>query len=287
MKRKILQIKEQPLQDPKAFSITALFLFAVVVVLLSVLLDPTRQYDPNRHQYDPENKIVLSNFVEKPDYSDAYMPNPEVPDAYFLRWITASCDVILTGKVLTDGQEGIMYIGSPDNSPPFPYTDFTVHVRDVWFGETYENEKTITLRIEGNLNSIVTKPQKGDELVLFLALDVYLESHNVTLEEGSPTHWYALTTSGNEESILAINPPNDTLYSFSDHPVMSSFDGEGPETLKSAIEDATQSLLTIDLQEGETLMYDEYLFDIGEIGAEYLGDNYTPYVPQTDEEETE
>ena len=284
MKTKILSIKERLLRNPKVFYIAALFLFAATVVLISC-----GSYDSNRHQYDPENKIVLSNFVEKPDYSDAYMPNPEIPDAYFPRWITASCDVILTGKVLTDGQEGIMRVGY-DRQFAMTYTDFTVRVRDVWFGETYENEKTITLRVEGGLDSSVTKPQKGDELVLFLALDVYLDSYSdyILLEEGSPTHWYAHSPSGSEQGILAINPPDDTLYSFSDHPVMSSFDGKDPETLKSAIEDATQSLLTIDLQEGETLMYDEYLFDIGEIGAEYLGDNYTPYVPPNqNEEETE
>ena len=59
MKPQILPIKERLLRNPKAFSIAALFLFSAIVALLSVFLDPTRQYDPNRHQSSERYLVFL------------------------------------------------------------------------------------------------------------------------------------------------------------------------------------------------------------------------------------
>ena len=76
MKFQILHIKEQILRNPKAFYIAALLLFSTIVALLSVFLDPTRQYDPNRHQYDPATR------VESPEYdinaSQIYFTDEEI-----------------------------------------------------------------------------------------------------------------------------------------------------------------------------------------------------------------
>ena len=59
MKFQILPVNERILRTPKAFSIAALFLFSVIVTLLSVLLDPARQYDPNRHQSSERYLVFL------------------------------------------------------------------------------------------------------------------------------------------------------------------------------------------------------------------------------------
>ena len=87
--------------------------------------------------------------------------------------------------------------------------------------------------------------------------------------------------------MLAINPPNNTIYAFYDDKVMTSFDGRKPNSLKSAIEDAIDSLSAIDLDESESLAFDEYIYRVGLLGETYLNDNDASYVPQTDEEESE
>ena len=53
-------------------------------------------------------------------------------------------------------------------------------------------------------------------------------------------------------TLTVINPPNDTLYSFSDDKVMSSFDGERLAVLYEAFEEASYSLKEVALQENSS-----------------------------------
>ena len=257
---------------PKFFWVAALFLFSVIVALLSIFLDPTRQYDPNRHQYDPETRVVLSGGSGQPE-PDA-LRLPEIPETLVLRSIVAASDIVITGKVVDEGEVRTrpLSLSAPDGVL-VTTTFFDIQVRDVWFGNY--NEETLTVSILGDSDWGVTKPYPGDELILFLRETQY----------GEESHY--ILSSGSEQSMLAINPPNNTIYAFYDDKVMTSFDGRKPNSLKSAIEDAIDSLSAIDLDESESLAFDEYIYRVGLLGETYLNDNDASYVPQTDEEETE
>ncbi len=272
MKSQILPMKERLLRNPKAFSITALFLFSVIVALLSVFLDPTRQYDPNRHQYDPETRVVLSGGSGQPE-PDA-LRFPEIPETLVLRSIVAASDIVITGKVVDEGEVRTrpLSLSAPDGVL-VTTTFFDIQVRDVWFGNY--NEETLTVSILGDSDWGVTKPYPGDELILFLRETQY----------GEESHY--ILSSGSEQSMLAINPPNNRLYAFDNQEGSTVFDGKEVNVLKSAIEDAIESLSTVHLEPGKTLVLDEYIYRVGLLGEKYLGDKDTSNVPQTDEEESQ
>ena len=149
-------------------------------------------------------------------------------------------------------------------------------VRKVWDGELTKG--TIPLRILGTPTSTMSKPQKNDELILFLSLDISIDDPS--------ERWYSLAT-GSEQSMFAINPPNNRLYAFDNQEGSTVFDGKEVNVLKSAIEDAIESLSTVHLEPGKTLVLDEYIYRVGLLGEKYLGDKDTSNVPQTDEEESQ
>ena len=269
MKFQILPIKEQPLRNPKAFYIAALLLFVTVIAFLNF----SHPYDPNRHQYDPTTREVLSETYMSA--SDGMML-PEIPAEHLLRSTVAAADIVIEGRIKNDGEIGTLYIGDPETSYPFTYTEFLVDVRKVWYGELTKG--TIPLRILGTPTSVMSKPQKGDELILFLSLDISIDDPS--------ERWYSLAT-GSEQSMFAINPPDNRLYAFDNQDGSTVFDDKEVNVLKSAIEDAVESLSTVHLEPGKTLVLDEYIYRVGLLGETYLNDNDASYVPQTDEEETE
>ena len=259
MKRKILQIKEQPLQDPKAFFITALLLFSAIVVLLSVLLDPTRQYDPNRHQYDPETRVEGSLGVQG-EASGFF-----APDEYLFHESVIGADIIVEGKVISDGM-GTFYQVNPNRTdgPSVSSMAFTFEVRDTWYGEC---EDVITLRMLGGFNSGITKPYVGDELILFL-----FENSN---GEYVPVFF--------EHSIYAINPPDNRIYAFSNREPLAALDGLTVSQFRNRVARALNEFRAIANEEQEESIFSR--FSIGTVGNSVLDDDNP--LKQVESEETE
>ena len=217
------------------------------------------EYDPNRYEYSTRKKEALST----PDpYFDTKVDFSAIPKEYLLRSIVAASDSILEGVVESDGETGILELPGSEDKASIPYTEFAVKVRRTWDGKFAVG--TITLRMFGDLDQGVAKPKKGDELVLFLA---YHDASSLMFEDD----WFSLVT-GTEQSMFAINPPDNTLYSFSDDEAMSSFDGERLAALYEAVEEASYSLKEVASQDQSTWDEDEYLCQIGWIGASLLND---------------
>ena len=215
MKPQILPIKERLLRNPKAFFIAALFLFSAIVALLSVFLDPTRQYDPNRHQYDPETRI------ESPEYdinaSQIYFTDEEIFSVDVL-----AADLIVEGKVVevidrTEEQLGV---------PGVYYTSIYVEPREIWYGECGDR---IEVRLYGGIDSGPTKPLENDEMILFLG-------------EASTEDVYG--TILGERSMFAINPPDNTIYAFSNRATLAAFDGKSVNQFKQAVSQELRKFIT-------------------------------------------
>ena len=114
----------------------------------------------SQHQnvYDPEKRVVLSA-----NNGDARLE----PD-FDLNLLAA--ETIAAVKITSDGAANTrpIMVGfdeyPPEKRPKITYTAFEADVEEVWYGES-TNQK-ITLHILGGLDTEVTKPQKGDRLVL-------------------------------------------------------------------------------------------------------------------------
>ena len=237
MKFQILPVKERLLRNPKAFYIAALFLFSVIVTLLSVLLDPTRQYDPNRHQYDPETRI------ESPEYdinaSQIYFTDEEIFSVDVL-----AADLIVEGKVVevidrTEEQLGV---------PGLSYTSIFVEPREIWYGECNDR---IEVRMIGGIDSGPTKPMENDEMIFLLG-------------ETSTENVYS--TIGSEDSMFAINPPGNTIYAFSNRVALAAFDGKSVNQFKQAISQELRKFTT----DPDTYSYSH----IGKIANDRLPDGH-------------
>ena len=236
MKFQILPVKERLLRNPKAFYIAALFLFSVIVTLLSVLLDPTRQYDPNRHQYDPETRI------ESPEYdinaSQIYFTDEEIFSVDVL-----AADLIVEGKVVevidrTEEQLGV---------PGLSYTSIFVEPREIWYGECGDR---IEVRMIGGIDSGPTKPMENDEVILFL-LETSTENVCATVDF--------------ERSIFTINPPDNTIYAFSHRVTLAAFDGKSVNQFKQAVSQELRKFIANP---------DTFPHSIGKIANDRLSDGH-------------
>ena len=237
MKFQIPHIKEQILRSPKAFYIAALFLFSAIVTLLSVFLDPTRQYDPNRHQYDPETRI------EAPD------PHPEAMQIYLtgeetFQFSVLAADLIVEGKVVevidrTEEKLGV---------PGVYYTSIYVEPREIWYGECGDR---IEVRITGGANSGPTKPMENDEVILFL---------------GAASTEDVYGTVDYERSIFAISPPDNRIYAFSEASSNVAFDGKSVNQFKQAVSQELRKFIT----DPDTFPYNR----IGDIANDRLPDGH-------------
>ena len=206
-------------------------------------------YDPDRHRYSTETRIVLP----KDDQGMVIEPPAEL---LFFEEAIAS-DLIIAGRIAADGEIKERPLSSDEPlGPTITTTFFQVEVREVWFGKC--SEKEITLSIQGDLESYAAKPLKNDEVVLFLRYSKDLG-------------YYVLTNS-DEESIFAINPPDDTLYAFSFAETLTAFDGKEPSVLKKAIKSVYREF-------SEMTEWD-YLY-IGEIAYGILPEDSPIYIEET------
>lgn len=100
---------------------------------------------------------------------------------------------------------------------------FSFDIEEVWFGETDLDQ------IRVYIFATEISPYINDELVVFL-------------REENPEKYDYWILATDEDSMFAINPPDDTLYSFSDNPLLTSFDGLPPEKLKEAIAEVSEEI---------------------------------------------
>lgn len=173
--------------------------------------------DLERHPYTEEEKIQLSS---NGGY-DVYNPGLE-----------ANCilsDLVIEGIILdgavTDEAHSFIGSGTSKKSFAYTYTDIPVWVDNVLYGGV--SEDVITLRLAGDETSLVTKPRVGDQLILFLAYNEDMDVYNACCLEGS---------------MFIKNPPDDTVFTFSNMPVFSKFDGEPFDSFKQEIAKTYETL---------------------------------------------
>lgn len=171
-------------------------------------------YDPNRHQYTPEER---SAHYEEYPYDQ--LPNAcgfVIPDDRLLESTVLASDLIVTGTIADAGttQEVSLLEGIDDGSTAI-VTSYQIDVREVLYG-SYDGEQ-LTLRFYWPFQ---TKPYQGDELFLFLAV--------------GPD--YCLPTTASNYSVFVINPPDDRLFALSNKEVLTAFDGRKPKSLEAEID---------------------------------------------------
>ena len=79
----------------------------------------------------------------------------------------------------------------------------------------------------GDMTSSVTKPQPGDHLILFLGYGEDLDVYN---------------TCCSEDSIFINNPPDNTVFTFTNMPTITKFDGEPFDSFKQEIGETYETL---------------------------------------------
>lgn len=174
--------------------------------------------DLERHAYTEEEKVQLSSSIQT---SFVYIPSLE-----------ANCilsDLVIEGIILEGAETKNAYpfadSGTSKSSFAIPYTDIPVWVDNVLYGDT--SEDVITLRMVGDMTSSVTKPQPGDHLILFLGYGEDLDVYN---------------TCCSEDSIFINNPPDNTVFTFTNMPTITKFDGEPFDSFKQEIGETYETL---------------------------------------------
>ncbi len=224
-----------------------LFPLLLVLVLLCGCT-PKSRYDPNRHHYVSEERKE-SPAVWYGSDEDAFPP----PDDFMMSNAVAS-DAILIGTVKTDG----VIIDDPlsEKTPELTqrYTSYTVEVNEIWFGDTQQDELDVWIVGDETFGRL-PKPQKGDVLILFLRKDLHQDVYYQSLNYDCNT--------------FAINPPDDTLFSFCSHEEMTSFDGKSVNTLKKAIEKKLKEFGKVE---------EDYVYWCGAVGKEYRSQALTDWL---------
>lgn len=180
--------------------------FLSSVLLIAVLFSSCN----HQHVYDPTERVVLSA-----NSSDVQMA-PNFDLNLLVVETIAEVAIVSDGEVHTRPMWGFDEY-PPEERPKLTYTEFEVSVKEVWQGESIP--QNITLHILGDLDTEVTKPQKGDQLVLFLkCVDgiYYLIDY--------------------EYSIFAINP-GDTMYAFGDKESFICYDNDSSSDFREAIQE--------------------------------------------------
>ena len=199
-------------------------LVCVVAAFFLVGCNVKAGYNPDRYHYEREN---CSDVAEQPDKAKS-ASSFTIDDP--LQYFALDADVIVTATILSNGtEEDYLFLEDWVDGPIYTRTFYDMRINDVWFGEAKEGE-SVNLAVFGGLDWGVSKPHKGDELILML---YYMENEN------------CYRISGGELGIFAINPPTDTLYAFSPIDETVQFDGEDPNVLykviKEKLESATQT----------------------------------------------
>lgn len=221
-----------------------LFPLLLVLVLLCGCT-PKSRYDPNRHHYVSEERKE-SPAVWYGSDEDSFPP----PDDFLMASAVAS-DVILVGTVVGEGETVTVPMTESAPELTVTYTYYPIHVEETWYGETETDE--IILGLYGDENGgFLPKVREGDALVLFL------------FQEKQDGRYYP-----SQAAFYAINPPDDTLFSFCSHEEMTSFDGKSVNTLKKAIEKKLKEFGKV--EEG-------YVYWCGAVGKEYRSQALTDWL---------
>lgn len=217
----------------------------LLVLVLLCGCTPKSRYDPNRHHYVSEERKE-SPAVWYGSDEDAFPP----PDDFMMASAVAS-DVILVGTVVGEGETVTVPMTESAPELTVTYTYYPIHVEETWYGETETDE--IILGLYGDENGgFLPKVREGDALVLFL------------FQEKQDGRYYP-----SQAAFYAINPPDDTLFSFSADETLTSFDGKSVNTLKKAIEKKLKEFGKV--EEG-------YVYWCGAVGKEYRSQALTDWL---------
>lgn len=221
-------------------------LFPLLLVLVFLCgCTPKSRYDPNRHHYVSEERKE-SPAVWYGSDEDAF----PLPDDFLMASAVAS-DVILVGTVVGEGETVTVPMTESAPELTVTYTYYPIHVEETWYGETETDE--IILGLYGDENGgFLPKVREGDALVLFL------------FQEKQDGRYYP-----SQAAFYAINPPDDTLFSFSADETLTSFDGKNVNTLKKAIEKKLKEFGKV--EEG-------YVYWCGAVGKEYRSQALTDWL---------
>ena len=106
----------------------------------------------------------------------------------------ALATLVMEGTVLDDGTEVEFLPDGKYLKTPADMTLFQVRVEEIWFGKA--DGKTITVGYAGKHDERVSKPQKGDRVILFLKKSLVGDYYGMT---------------GRMEQTYILNPPDDRL----------------------------------------------------------------------------
>lgn len=160
-------------------------------------------------------------------------------------------DVILVGTVVGEGETVTVPMTESAPELTVTYTYYPIHVEETWYGETETDE--IILGLYGDENGgFLPKVREGDALVLFL------------FQEKQDGRYYP-----SQAAFYAINPPDDTLFSFSADETLTSFDGKSVNTLKKAIEKKLKEFGKVE---------EDYVYWCGAVGKEYRSQALTDWL---------
>lgn len=220
--------------------ICSIFLFMLVVSSCG----SHTVYSPSRHIYTVDERGVVKT-TEK-ESADSFPP----PDDFLMASAVAS-DVILVGTVVGEGETVTVPMTESAPELTVTYTYYPIHVEETWYGETETDE--IILGLYGDENGgFLPKVREGDALVLFL------------FQEKQDGRYYP-----SQAAFYAINPPDDTLFSFSADETLTSFDGKSVNTLKKAIEKKLKEFGKVE---------EDYVYWCGAVGKEYRSQALTDWL---------
>lgn len=206
-------------------------LLLIVTLLFSTACGTAEAYDPNRHQYTPEERSA--HHAE--DQNTSLHSSITIPDDKLLEYTVLYSDLILKGRVADDGvSEVVPMFEGVNESPPVTITSYQIDVREVLYG-SYDEEQ-LTLRFYSDQ----TKPYQGDELLLFLKV----RSN------------YCIPTRAKDDSVFVINPPENQLVALSVREPLTVFDNQDIADLESEIADIVEGFQSAT----------EYSYGVGAVG---------------------
>lgn len=230
-----------------------LCLFLAVLFLFTGCAD-----SGNRHVYTPEERAEWD--------SEAGMIGCGffVPDEKQFETNIIASDVALVGTVMDEGVSKVEPIFGEawDDGPQTTVIAFQLRVQDVLAGSC--DAKEITLKFYWPYQ---TRPYKGDKLVLFLVEQPVVPE--------LPVEFYTPTSADND-SVFAVNPPDNTIFAFSKKETLRAYDGQKLSDFKKNIEEALDTFRTAT----------EYPYIAGEAGLSALTENsplyeeYRGYYPE-------
>lgn len=201
------------------------FIRITLCTLVSVVMLCSCASNPDRHLYTAE-EIDAFFFTERSPSSISFDATFTFAEGLARR--TQMADVIVEGVIADSGTEKNYSQYDPFFEYYFPHGYATVYrlkVSQTWLGES---SKTIDVVFMGKKDDYMTKPQKGDHVILFLT--------DYPLPDDSKRMTYLLVE--DKETAYVLNPPDDTVYSFYRSNEELPYSGQSKEVLYQGIEDS-------------------------------------------------